>query len=85
MAAWEPLAHGHQHRCRGDHRLAGAHVALQQTAHGLLGLDVGQDVVQDAVLGAGELEGQRPTELIEQILVDLKRSAGLAAPPAPLA
>ena len=46
------------HREQRDHRLAGAHVALDQPVHGMRRLHVVRDLAQHALLGAGQVEGQ---------------------------
>ena len=55
--------HGHRRRQRRHHRLARAHVALQQAVHGDGPGDVGFNFGHHALLGAGQLEGQRGQQL----------------------
>ncbi len=42
----------------GDDGLAGAYVALEEAAHGLLAAHVGDDLAEDTFLGGGGLEGE---------------------------
>ncbi len=58
--------HRHRGRERGHHRLAGAHVALQQAMHRARAGEVGDDLVDHAPLRAGEAEGQHAQQLLVQ-------------------
>ena len=51
---------------RGHHGLARADVALQQAVHGLRSGQVGGDLLGDAALRTGQLEGQRRQQLLVQ-------------------
>ena len=53
-------------RQRRDHRLAAAHVALQQAVHGLRGAQVARNFFAHAALRAGQRKRQRGQQLIEQ-------------------
>jgi hypothetical protein len=49
---------GAQHRCQGDHRLAGSDLPHQQALHRLLARQVGVDLLDRSLLVARELERQ---------------------------
>ncbi len=49
---------GDDHGEKGDHRLPRAHVALDQPVHGMRGSHVVGDLAEDALLRAGQVEGQ---------------------------
>jgi len=66
------------HGAHGDHGLARAHVALDQPAHPLAGGEVGADVAQRPLLGAGEGEGQVGADAFGH-LAGGDRRGGLAA------
>ena len=51
-------------RQRGHHRLAAAHVALQQAVHGLHAAQVARNLFAHAALRAGELERQHGQQLL---------------------
>ena len=57
---------GHAGGQRRHHRLAAAHVALQQAVHGLGARQVGGDFLAHAALRAGQVEGQRGQQLLGQ-------------------
>ena len=57
-AAWPPASSARSSTRQGDRGLAGADVALQQPLHRLRGAEVGADLVQRPLLGAGERERQ---------------------------
>ena len=56
----------HRRRQRGHHRLASAHIALQQTVHGHGAGQVAGDLFAHAALGAGEGEGQHGQQFFVQ-------------------
>ena len=58
----EPAFQGHQRGTRGDDRLAGTHVALEQSAHRLRAAQIAADFAQNPGLGGGE----RKTKLFEK-------------------
>ncbi len=57
--------HG-EHRAQGDHRLARAHLALEQPVHRVLAGQVGGDGGGDLLLPVGEGERQPVVERVEQ-------------------
>ena len=57
-APWWPALHGGQQRRHGDHRLAGADVALQQAVHRVRAGEIGLDLVDRAPLRRRQREGQ---------------------------
>ena len=76
----KPVFHGADHRRRGHHGLAGAHIPLDQPVHGLSGGEVGQNLADGPPLGPGEVEGQFPIER-RQVQVPVGR-AGAVLPAA---
>ena len=50
------LGDGGEHGGEGDHRLAAADIALKEAEHGYRFGDIGEDLVEGAALGGGEVE-----------------------------
>ena len=65
------ILHCGQHGYERDDRLAAAHVALQQTVHWRVGLQVAEDLFDDATLRVGELERQDGTDPPLHSVIDL--------------
>src|ERR1041384_1713464 len=49
---------GDEHGVEGDDGFSAADIALEETAHGFGGLDVGGDFPDSALLGFGQLKGE---------------------------
>ena len=60
----------------GDDGLTAAHVALQQAVHGMGRRHILSDLFEDALLGAGGLEGQHGFHAFANAIVQLKGDAG---------
>ena len=56
------VGHGQQHGVDGHHRLAAAHVALQQPVHRQRAGHVGGDLGDRLLLPGGQLEGKQPAD-----------------------
>ena len=69
---------GLHHRGNGDHRLAGAHFALEQSLHRIIARHVGGDVGDDLSLPGGQVERQGCDEIIQQCGFGAGRSSRLA-------
>ena len=65
----------HQHGQQRHHRLAGAHVALQQPVHRARRAQVVGDLAQHAPLGAGQPEGQHALDRLALARADLEGQA----------
>ena len=74
---------GHQRGFKRDDGLAGAHVALQQPAHGPRLAHVADDLAKDPLLRGRGLEGQNLLQRFPHVLVGGEgRALALAQPPA---
>ena len=61
------VGHGDQGREYGDHRLAAAHIALQEPVHLVAALQVFPDFLDDALLRPGQVVGERLVAAVERI------------------
>ncbi len=79
----EVVLGGQQHREQRHHRLAAAHVALEQPMHAHRRRHVGDDFLDGALLGAGQLEGERLAQLGGEVALHGEADAGTGLPGQP--
>ena len=80
-----PTLHCGEHRGHGDHGLARAHIALQQSMHRVRRGEVGLDLADCPLLGTREPVRQRIVEAVHEISVDFVLESALFALHRPLA
>ncbi len=77
--------HGQSHRRCCHDGLARAYVSLQESVHWPVRAQIGDDLSQRPLLGAGQFEGQAVDEVAEGGVVHRQRFARGRAPQVPLA